>query len=163
MNSIKEILIQVEGFNNLSDDIYEKISSSCKILSYKIGYQINKIGKIEKFKIKFLVLRNYFYKNILAFGDVLHKVHPLAGQGFNMTIRDIITLSDIIDSKIDLGQEIDASIGLEFEKKLKHINFIFSSGIDFIYKFFNFDNKINNKLSKPIFNSTIPGIGIILL
>ncbi len=40
MNSIKEILIQVEGFNNLSDDIYEKISSSCKILSYKIGYQI---------------------------------------------------------------------------------------------------------------------------
>ncbi len=123
-----------------------------KILNkYKIGYQINKIGKIEKFEIKFLVLKNYFYKNILAFGDVLHKVHPLAGQGFNMTIRDIITLSDIIDSKIDLGQEIDASIGLEFEKKLKHINFIFSSGIDFIYEFFNFDNKINNKLSKPIF------------
>ena len=30
----------------------------------------------------------------------------------------------------------------EFEKKTKHMNFIFSNGVDFIYEFFNFDRKI---------------------
>ena len=35
--------------------------------------------------LKFSLLRNYSFKNILSFGDLLHKVHPLAGQGFNMT------------------------------------------------------------------------------
>ena len=28
-------------------------------------------------------------KNILAFGDMLHQIHPLSGQGFNMALRDI--------------------------------------------------------------------------
>ena len=37
--------------------------------------------------------------NILAFGDLLHKIHPLAGQGFNMTIRDMTNLIKIIKIK----------------------------------------------------------------
>ena len=37
------------------------------------------------------------FKNILSFGDALHKIHPLAGQGFNMTVRDAKILSDLIN------------------------------------------------------------------
>ena len=66
-------------------------------------YKIKKFMKLNKFKLQSSILRNYYYKNILAFGDLLHKVHPLAGQGFNMTIRDIKVLSKIIQNKIDLG------------------------------------------------------------
>ena len=33
----------------------------------------------------------------------MHKIHPLAGQGFNMTIRDIKNIIEIIKYKIDLG------------------------------------------------------------
>ena len=47
-------------------------------------------------------LRKYYKDNILAFGDLLHKIHPLAGQGFNMSLRDIKLLSDIVDEKINL-------------------------------------------------------------
>ena len=49
------------------------------------------------------MLRNYIHKNILAFGELIHRIHPLAGQGFNMTIRDIKSLSNIIDQKLYLG------------------------------------------------------------
>ena len=145
-NNKTSIVYSYNGKKNINSQEIKKILNK-----YNMKYQITKIYDIEKYKIKFSVLRNYFYKNILAFGDVLHKVHPLAGQGFNMTIRDIITLSKIIDSKIDLGLDVDASVALEFEKKLKHTNYIFSSGIDFIYEFFILDNKVNNYLSKPIF------------
>ena len=108
-------------------------------------FKIKKILKLQNFKLKSSHLRNYYFQNILAFGDTLHKIHPLAGQGFNMTIRDIKVLSKIIQNKIDFGIQLDSSIFKEFEQKTKHINFIFSNGVDFIYEFFNFDKRIKNK------------------
>ena len=108
-------------------------------------YQIKKILKLSSFKLSSSNLRNYHHENILAFGDLLHKIHPLAGQGFNMTIRDIKILSEIIQNKIDLGLQLDSSILSDFEKKTKNKNFIFSSSIDFIYEVFNFDKNIKSK------------------
>ena len=108
-------------------------------------FKIKKILKLNRFKLKSSSLRNYHYNNILAFGDLLHKIHPLAGQGFNMTIRDIKVLSKIIQNRIDLGLQLDSSILEDFEKKTKHMNFIFSNGIDFIYEVFNFDKNTKNK------------------
>ena len=116
------------------------------IYSYNFKYKIKFIKKSKSFKLKSLNLRNYYYKNILAFGDIIHKIHPLAGQGFNMTIRDIIVLLEIINKKQNLGLPIDISVCHEFEKLIKHKNLIFSSGIDLIYEFFNFERKIKNSL-----------------
>ncbi len=122
------------------------------IKKYNFAYVIKKINKFEKANIKFVMSRNYFYKNILFFGDMLHTVHPLAGQGFNMTIRDISILSHLIDEKIELGLELDKSLIQDFQKKTRHFNFTFGIGIDFIHEFFKFDNKINNLLSSTIFS-----------
>ena len=108
------------------------------------NYEIKSFGKLEKFELNFSVSRNYYYKNLMAFGDSLHQIHPLAGQGFNMILRDINILSKIIQDRIDLGLQIDHSIYEMFEKKTKHFNFIFSSGNDFIYEFFKFDNNYKN-------------------
>ena len=108
-------------------------------------YKINKIDKLNSFELSSSNLRNYHHKNILAFGDILHRVHPLAGQGFNMTIRDIKILSEIIESKTELGLHIDASILTDFEKQTRNKNFIFSNGIDFIYEFFNIEKKLKIK------------------
>ena len=69
-----------------------------------------------------------------------------------MSIRDIVVLAKIIDQRIELGFEIDSSISKIFENKSKSSNFIFSSGVDFIYEFFKFDNRIKNNFSKPIFD-----------
>jgi 2-octaprenyl-6-methoxyphenol hydroxylase len=114
-------------------------------------FKIKKILKLDNFKLKQSNLRNYYYKNILAFGDVLHKIHPLAGQGFNMTIRDIKQLSDVIQEKIDLGLQLDGIIFKEFENKTKDKNYVFSSGIDLVYKIFNVEKKFKEKyLSKAM-------------
>jgi 2-octaprenyl-6-methoxyphenol hydroxylase len=118
-------------------------------------YEIQKILKLSSFKLSSSNLRDYYHKNILAFGDILHRIHPLAGQGFNMTIRDIKILSEIIDDKINLGMQIDSSIFVDFEKQTKSKNFLFSNSIDFIYEAFNFDTKIRTKS----FNKIIKVIG----
>ena len=111
------------------------------ICQYNKNYEIKSFGKLEKFELNFSVSRKYYYKNLMSFGNSLHKIHPLAGQGFNMTLRDIKILSKIIEERVDLGLQIDHSVYEDFEKKTKHFNFIFSSGNDFIYEFFKFDNK----------------------
>ena len=121
------------------------------IKKYNFKYEIIKIDRIDNFELKSLNLRSYYHNNILAFGDLLHKIHPLAGQGFNMTIRDIKVLMNIIKDKLDLGLPLDSSVNKEFEKNLKHKNFIFSNGVDLIHEFFNIERKINNNiLSKSV-------------
>jgi len=130
---------------DVNKHIYKEEEILNLINKHNPKFIIKKISKIYKFKLQSSNLRNYCHKNILSFGDSLHKVHPLAGQGFNMTIRDINVLSDIIQGRIELGLQLDQSIFEIFEKKTKHINFIFSNGIDFIYEFFNFDKKVKNK------------------
>jgi len=118
------------------------------IKKYNPGYKINFFGKFEKFKLNLSIVRNYYHKKVMILGDGLHKVHPLAGQGFNMTLRDIKTLSKIISNRIDLGLELNYSIYEDFEKNTKHFNFVFSSGIDLIHEFFKFNNKYSTKLLK---------------
>ncbi len=121
------------------------------IHQYNFKYKIKKIEKIESFELKSFNLRSYFHENILAFGDLLHRVHPLAGQGFNMTIRDIMILLHIIKNKVTLGLPLDKTVNVEFQKKMKHKNLIFSTGVDFIHEIFNFERKVKSGvLSKSI-------------
>jgi len=122
---------------------------------YNRKYLKIRFGHSTSFELRSTSLRYYYYKNILAFGDLLHRLHPLAGQGFNMSLRDIKDLHKLIKFRLDHGLELDSSICLDFENKTKHKNFLFSSGIDFIYEFFNFERKINN----PILSRSLKIIG----
>ena len=118
---------------------------------HNLNYKIKKIEKISSFKLSSMNLRRYYHKNILAFGELTHKIHPLAGQGFNMIIRDIKTLLAIVKYKADLGMPLDTSVNKEFEKETKTKNYLFSNGIDLIYELFNLESKLdNNILSKSI-------------
>ena len=125
-------------------DIIKRYNSLYTILSYE---------KIQSFNLNFRLPKKYYYKNILFFGDSLHSIHPLAGQGFNMTVRDIIKFIEILNKKIDLGLSIDNSISKEFEKAIKSYNSIFSFGVDFIYEFFRFNkNVVPKNISEKIFD-----------
>ena len=139
----------VYSIHNSVDKRKDKIEKLIK--EYNFKYKISKIDKSDIFELKSSNLRSYYHNNILAFGDLLHRIHPLAGQGFNMTIRDIKTFINIINNKIFLGLPLDNSVNYEFEKNSKHKNFIFSNGIDLIHEFFNLERKTKNiMLSKSI-------------
>jgi 2-octaprenyl-6-methoxyphenol hydroxylase len=139
----------VYSINNPKYQSEETIRNLISIYNY--SYKIKKINKVHFFELNSLDLRSYYEGNVLAFGDLLHRIHPLAGQGFNMTIRDIKILLSIIKEKQSLGLSIDSSINSEFQKKSKHRNFIFSNGIDLIHQFFNIERKLkNNFISKSV-------------
>ncbi len=141
------IVYSIKNKSNLNLEEHINIFNS----KYNDKCIINKIDKPIKFKLKSLNLRSYHYKNVLAFGDNLHKLHPLAGQGYNMSLSDIKEILKLIKFRKKLGLPLDSSIFFDFEKKIKHKNYIFSKSIDFIYEYFNFENKLNNTfLSKSV-------------
>ena len=107
---------------------------------------------INKFNLNFLIPKEYYKKNILAFGDGLHKIHPLAGQGLNMGIRDIKILKSVIEKRINLGLEINETVLADFASQIKPYNFLFAKGIDFMEKYFSVNNNNFNKYSEKIFN-----------
>ena len=106
------------------------------------------------------IRKKYFQDRILLFGDALHVVHPFVGQGFNMTLRDLINLQILLQQKINLGLDVGASdILSEFSNRIKPENFVYSLGIDFLKNIFsyekieliNFRNKMINRLNNNNF------------
>ena len=77
----------------------ENVNLENLIKKYNLKYEILKINKVKNFDLKLSNLRSYTFKKIIAFGDFLHRLHPLAGQGFNMTIRDIKEINSLIEFK----------------------------------------------------------------
>ena len=126
------------------DLINDKIKIKNLIERYNRHYKIKNIRTLQEFPINLFLSRNYFYKNVLSFGDALHKVHPLAGQGFNMTVRDAKILSELIDKNLALGLNLNTVLE-KFEIERKNPNFIFAMGIDFLHEFFKVTNKYNLK------------------
>ena len=123
-----------------------------KINSFSFGYKNISFSKFDNFKLNLNLSKKYYYKNVLAFGDKLHTVHPLAGQGFNMSIRDIKILNNIIKNKINLGLPLDTYALDEFQNLAKYKNIIFATGIDFIFEFFSIERKIPKIITNKLFN-----------
>ena len=118
------------------------------------------ISNIEFKDLNFLVRKKYFQDRVLLFGDTLHEVHPLAGQGFNMVLRDLSCLEKTLSNKINLGLDIGSSdILLEFSNATKPRNFVYSIGIDFLKTFFSFKNiplkKFRNKIIENLNKSNL--------
>ena len=120
-----------------------------KIKFYAKNYlkDIKFATNIEYKDLKFFIRNKYFQDRILLFGDALHVVHPFAGQGFNMILRDLASLEKILDKKINLGLDIGSSdILSEFSYEIKPRNFAFSIGVDFLKNSLSFKKLRNNTL-----------------
>ena len=109
-----------------------------------------RISKVDCFPISFKFRSSFNKKNILVLGEGSYNVHPVAGQGFNLILRDIFYLNRKINEYIKNGIQIKDSLFIdEYLKQRKPENLLFGLGINFINKFFKF-NKITEPIKKVI-------------
>ena len=137
---------------------YENKKSLKKILRKKItslirNLKIKKIDDIQSYPIKLNLQTRYYKKNILILGDGLHSVHPMAGQGFNLILRDIKKLSELISDALKIGLSLKTSFVLnDFYKARKPENTILGLGINITNIFFK-DNKYFSPIRKKILSN----------
>ena len=126
-----------------------------KIHASKYLKEIKFNSKIEKNDLNLLIRNKYYLNRTLLFGDALHSMHPFIGQGFNMTLRDLICLEKILEEKINLGLDIGSSDVLsEFSDVTKSRNFSFSIGSDILKNVLSF-KKARNDIFKILNKSNL--------
>jgi 2-octaprenyl-6-methoxyphenol hydroxylase len=144
---------------SVSDTFYKKNSKDIKkFLMEKIKILLNNskiknISNVASFPIHLNLKTKYFKKNVLILGDGLHAVHPMAGQGFNLVLRDIKKLSYLMHKGLKIGLSLKDSLILkEFYHARKPENTILGLGIDFTNIFFK-ENKYFFPMKKAILNN----------
>ena len=108
------------------------------------------VSNIQSYPISLNLKRKYYQKNILILGEGLHSIHPVAGQGFNLVLRDIKKLKEVIKYYAGLGISIKNSYALsDFYNSRKPENTIMGLGVDITHNFFK-ENKFLDPIKKTI-------------
>ncbi|MDE2156322.1 MAG: UbiH/UbiF/VisC/COQ6 family ubiquinone biosynthesis hydroxylase [Xanthomonadaceae bacterium] len=61
------------------------------------------------FPLKLQLAERYQGERLVLLGDAAHAVHPLAGQGVNLGLRDVVELRDTLDAARAAGSDIGAA------------------------------------------------------
>ena len=141
-----EDLYFTKNKKNITNYLKTKLSNLLK--TKKIS-----LGNIQSYPLKLSLKRNYYKKNAIILGDGLHVVHPLAGQGFNLILRDIEKLNELISNNLRLGLTIkDSNIPKDLSDSRKPENLLIGLGIDTTRKFFK-SNKYLDPIKENILNN----------
>ena len=100
--------------------------------------EIISISEINKFNLNYIFNELKDSKRTLLFGEIANKIHPIAGQGWNMTLRNIFSLIKVIKYSENLGLEIGNDIFIKkYLDETNLNNLAFATLIDGIRKIFD--------------------------
>ena len=74
---------------------------------------IKAIGRRRAHPLGFFVARSFIAERIALIGDAAHLIHPIAGQGLNMGLKDVAALAEVIVDAARLGLDPGSAEVLE--------------------------------------------------
>ncbi len=94
---------QAEEITALSDDDF-KVELERAFGSY-LG-AITHVGKRDVYPLVLLQAQQQTYHRMALLGNASHTIHPIAGQGFNLGLRDVEVMANLIRNALSAGQDI---------------------------------------------------------
>ncbi len=70
-------------------------------------------GPVESYPLKLMLARDYIAPRVALAGDAAHVIHPLAGQGLNLGLRDVAALAEVVADAVRLGLDPGSLATLE--------------------------------------------------
>ncbi|MBU1174838.1 MAG: FAD-dependent monooxygenase [Alphaproteobacteria bacterium] len=63
------------------------------------------IGQVQVFPLRLQIARDFHADRLALIGDAAHVVHPIAGQGLNLGLKDVAALTELVISAMRLGRD----------------------------------------------------------
>jgi 2-octaprenyl-6-methoxyphenol hydroxylase len=85
-------------------------------LERRFGLHLGDVKALDKpraFPLSYFVARSFIAERLALVGDSAHVIHPIAGQGLNMGLKDVAALAEVVVDAARLGMDIGAADVLE--------------------------------------------------
>jgi len=79
---------------------------------YRMG-MVEKVGERVAYPLALTTASEQVRRNIVVLGNAAHSLHPVAGQGFNLSLRDVATLADVLGKAKSAGTDFSSLETLE--------------------------------------------------
>ncbi len=136
LSSIVWTLPAQQAANKLTLDTTNFQTELTDAFAKKLG-DVTEVSERFIFPLKRHRANQYVKSRLALIGDAAHLVHPLAGQGLNMGLADVKTLSEIIMSAIKNRREFGSLATLRrYERWCKGEHFALFHAIDLIKKIY---------------------------
>jgi 2-octaprenyl-6-methoxyphenol hydroxylase len=109
----------------------------------RFGLEFGEIALDDRprpFPLSFGMARRFVGERLALLGDAAHQVHPIAGQGFNLGLKDVAALAEIIVDAARLGLDIGSAIVLgDYERARRADTVAMGFGMDALNRLFSND------------------------
>jgi len=95
---------EIELLMTMSDE--EFIAKLQEKFGCRIGMFLKLKGKRKSYPLALSRLRKFVRPRVAVIGNASHTVHPVAGQGFNLTLRDVAALAEVLAVHRQRGWDI---------------------------------------------------------
>ncbi|MET4220148.1 2-octaprenyl-6-methoxyphenol hydroxylase [Bradyrhizobium sp. LB14.3] len=85
-------------------------------LERRFGLHLGEVKALDKplaFPLSYFVARSFIAQRLALVGDSAHVIHPIAGQGLNMGLKDVAALAEVVVDAARLGMDIGGADVLE--------------------------------------------------
>jgi len=96
----------------LIDSEEEFLTSLQACFGYKLG-RFSLTAPRRSFPLSLIRAKTMYSGRAVIIGNAMHQLHPVAGQGFNLGLRDVVQLAEIVLNATQQGGDIGAPALLE--------------------------------------------------
>ncbi len=66
---------------------------------------VDVVDQVQVFPLRLQIARQFHAERLALIGDAAHVVHPIAGQGLNLGLKDVAALTELVINALRLGQD----------------------------------------------------------
>ncbi len=85
-------------------------------LERRFGHRLGQIkmdGPRQAYPLGLILARDFVRPRFALLGDAAHGIHPIAGQGLNLGLKDAAALAEVLVDAVRVGEDIGAAAVLE--------------------------------------------------
>jgi 2-octaprenyl-6-methoxyphenol hydroxylase len=99
---------------------------------------VEPVGPRWSYPLTFMHAENYAAERLALVGDAAHVIHPIAGQGLNLGLRDVAALAEVLVDARRLGLDIgDALVLRRYERWRRVDNWMLAAVTDGLNRLFS--------------------------